>query len=513
MRALLAAIVILLFLQASFASDVGTEGGNITDVNGNQTRGTHYWAAIVGILNGSAADITKPVSSQDTPNTTVYFNEPNGSYSVYQNFILVLTRLPTKPDISHISPPSATDFNQSGFFNGFSIFSGVNFTADIESPQNTFTNPMQTTTCRILYSSFTCPYIVVAPNIQMGILKFDNGTVSEPLFVMMISKRTGYNGSVFDFEYMVPANETYYFYLYEVLTPPPPPPNPPSGGGGGTQTPYYPNKPIPPQPPGLSFGIVPKPIDITIDYPQEGKGLFNLTSNLPLSELHCEVLGDFGRYATVVLESSDISENGTIQGTIIVSMTPEEILDYSAGLSGLLVCEGALNDTANGTAEAQVYLTINKPVLTMMNKTYEALPGTVINGTTTLTNTGPGNATAINITGPIYPNDFFAMIDWPHGLPAGGSGPVTFIIRIPDDMAPGIHVLHINFYENGRLIGGGYIVVDVLPKKPVQPVTCAVPDLRWTVIILAAGLMVSMILFKKKYEDVERDEQRKQRLS
>ena len=214
MRVFWAVMLVLLSAQTIHAQGTGTEGGNITGTDMNHTQQTSYWTAIVGVLNGTWTDINYQVSSQDTPVPTVYYNEPNGSYVKYFNATMILTRLPFKPEVGQIFSPTPSDFNQSGMFSNFSVFSGVHFPSSIESPQNTFTNPWSTMTCYIYDIPFICTFITLAPDIRMGVLGFYNGTHVEPLFVEPIFNRPGYNGSLFDFEYIVPALENYFFYIY-----------------------------------------------------------------------------------------------------------------------------------------------------------------------------------------------------------------------------------------------------------------------------------------------------------
>jgi len=215
MRLRLTALLLLLIISLIHAqNDVGTEGGNITVGNITVIKLTDYWAGIVGWLNGSLADTTTHVSTQDTPEPTVYTNEPNGSYAKYYNDTMIITRLDFKPDITEIYPPVASDFNQTGMFTNFSAFTGMNYSLTVEDPEDTLCGPCVFGMYDIYDTTFTAPYIILNVNTPMYILKFVNSTVEEPLFVGKIESLLGYNGSFFDFEYMVPAFEDYYFYIY-----------------------------------------------------------------------------------------------------------------------------------------------------------------------------------------------------------------------------------------------------------------------------------------------------------
>jgi len=208
-------LLLLSFTHCAFAQGIPTEGGNVTDAYLNASQNSSYWGGIVGVLNGSAvSDLNNYVSTQNVSNTTIFHNEPNGSYANFFNTTLIVTRLPFKPNPADIYSPSISDFNESGMFSTFGVFAGMtNYSLYLESPYNTFV-PFLTTTCYIYQTALPCYYVVLRNNTRMGVLKFDNGTWQEPLFVNTIQSLLGYNGSYFHFEYLVPAFENYYFYIY-----------------------------------------------------------------------------------------------------------------------------------------------------------------------------------------------------------------------------------------------------------------------------------------------------------
>ncbi|MFH0737519.1 MAG: hypothetical protein V1827_02390 [Candidatus Micrarchaeota archaeon] len=281
-------------------------------------------------------------------------------------------------------------------------------------------------------------------------------------------------------------------------------PRPPEGGGGGgTQTPYWPV--VPPQPPSEAyFSISPEDIWVIIDYPQEGRTDFTLSSDTVLTDLECFVVGDFGPYTSVELDSESIEANGTLSGTMIVGMSPAEILDYDKGMSGYLQCVGKSSPTLTASALANVYLVINKPYLEMENRTYEALPGTQFNGTAPIRNIGDGNATVINVTALVRGRPYNVTIySLPGQLAHLQEGAISFGVGIPPEMKEGVTVIEVEFYENGRLIGKGYIIVRVLPEIPKPPpeMICSYPDLTWTLVILLIGMIVSVITFRRKVKE------------
>lgn len=212
-KAVLPVALFLFFIHiSSAAGNVTTEGGNVTNVSLNATGRTLFWAGIVGWMYAPGyADPAYPISTQDTPDNTVYTNYPNGTY---RNISMVVTRLGFRPPLENISTPTAADFDTGGMFSNFTVFAPLNFTYMLDGPRNTFANPMAMASCQIGSLVLPCPYIILAQNITMAVLKYSNGTHDEPLFINTIQSQLGYNGSYFDFEYMVPRAEFYYFYVY-----------------------------------------------------------------------------------------------------------------------------------------------------------------------------------------------------------------------------------------------------------------------------------------------------------
>ncbi len=218
MRLFYAAVIFILLISTAFAqaNSSTTEGGNITEAELNMTGRTEHWAGIVGWLNGTLIyDHSLPVSFEPVNESDIYTNEPNGSYITYYNTSMVVTRLPFRPEFTDMSTPSAADFADGGMFENFTTFAGLNLSRLFDGPLNTFCNPCVFTTCYIYNNPITCPFVVLEASTPMGVLKFSNGTHEEPLFVGAIENLLGYNGTFFDFEYIVPAFEDYYFYLYK----------------------------------------------------------------------------------------------------------------------------------------------------------------------------------------------------------------------------------------------------------------------------------------------------------
>ncbi len=198
-------------------AQAGIQGGNISQTNMSANQNTQFWSAIVGNFNSTPTRIDQFISIQDTPNMTVYDNQPNGSYVSFFNKTMLLTRLDQKPELENIYSPSPSDFNASGMFSAFGVFGISNLSDNPQNPYDTFAGATNLMTCYVYDVPYVCPYVTLAPDIRMGVLLYNNGTRIEPLFIESIINQAGYNGSMFDFEYMVPALERYYFYIMEPI--------------------------------------------------------------------------------------------------------------------------------------------------------------------------------------------------------------------------------------------------------------------------------------------------------
>jgi len=205
----------MLLMAGAVMAQTSIQGGNISETNPSGNQNTHFWSAIVGDFNSTPTRLNTFVSIQDTPNMSVFYNMPNGSYGSFYNETMLLTRLSTKPEAEDIYTPSPSDFNGSGMFSTFGVFGVPDLSDNPENPNTTFDGAANLMTCYIYDVPIVCPYVTLSPDIKMGVLLYNNGTTIEPLFVESIMNQIGYNGSLFDFEYMVPALERYYFYIME----------------------------------------------------------------------------------------------------------------------------------------------------------------------------------------------------------------------------------------------------------------------------------------------------------
>jgi len=291
------------------------------------------------------------------------------------------------------------------------------------------------------------------------------------------------------------------------VTPPAPP------GGGPPGTPFYQYPYVPPPPPPAYFTIMPENIYIIIDYPHEGAADFEVFSTVALENVSCFVRSDFAEYTTVDI-AEVIPANGTIKGTVTVSMTPEEILDYDQGMEGVMQCVGQRDPTLISSTVANVYLIIHRPSVTVDNVTMDVFLveeveriiyiGEELEGIMGFNNTGQFNATAINITAE-FKGAYSRLIeikDVTNYLEHGKRGYVEFTVSVPSDFATGNYTIPLDIYENGRFMGRGYLYLNVLPGPPL-PLVCIVPDLIWTLLILLLGLIASAYMFRRKAEELK----------
>ncbi len=208
-----AILLFILLLAPALAAqaNTSTEGGNVTGFNLTGWEPTKYWSGLVGWMDPlGIPDPNRAISHEDAGFFPFYTNYPNGTY---YNVSMVVTRLDFKPDLLQVQTPTAEDFNTTGMFSNFSIFSGLNFSYFFDSPLQTFV-PMNMMACQIGSHTFPCPYVILNNYTRLAVLKFSNGTWEEPLFVALIENQLGFNGTYFDFQYMVPKSENYSFYVY-----------------------------------------------------------------------------------------------------------------------------------------------------------------------------------------------------------------------------------------------------------------------------------------------------------
>lgn len=204
-------LVLLLLASLSFADSYVSEGGNVTPIDLNGTDRTVYWAGIVGWMNASAPfDPYLPIGYEQVGVSDINRTYANGTW---YGDPMIVTRLNFRPDLSDIRPPTLADISTGGMFDNFTRFSGKNFTNFADSPLFTFVGAL-TDICRLGSQNFSCARITLVGPTPLWLLVFDNGTHEEPIFISNVTSTTGYNGTNFDFQYMVPVLDNYFFYIY-----------------------------------------------------------------------------------------------------------------------------------------------------------------------------------------------------------------------------------------------------------------------------------------------------------
>ena len=284
----------------------------------------------------------------------------------------------------------------------------------------------------------------------------------------------------------------------------------PPGPGGGPGAPHVPQPQVPPS--FDQFGMGQENIWVIIDYPLPGEANFSLYSRNTLVDVYCFVTGDFAEYTTVELSSDTIPAGERINGTIIVAMPPPVILDYNKKTEGLLQCVGRResNSSLLLSAAANVYLKINRPLIGVSNTTLvfsalDVLTGQEKDGTLDLANIGDGKSFTYNMTavlgGPYA--GLIKIVGLPDLIMHGEVRQLYFAVKVPPGFEPGIYQIPVMIYENGRLMGSGYITLFI--KEPIGATICIFPDLRWTVIILMLGICIGGWLYKREKERQQKE--------
>ncbi|MEW6721718.1 MAG: hypothetical protein AB1324_00490 [Candidatus Micrarchaeota archaeon] len=232
-------LVILFFIGSTFAA----EGGNISSVNASSPQNS-TWYGVCGQLSASAAS---PLAINATPGNVSCLTIPAGSCSGSTLSLNILFSNSSSAPLS-LAPgsiPALDAFIARENENGTSTFlSNSTFQTGFGAIGNV-------------------PTTNTSPgDFRMGYLQDGSGNL---VFITeTVSDLPGFNGSLFDFQLMLPTQNgtpvTYYVFVDRVCGPAPPGgggPSPPQGGGG-TQTPYWnitnetnvtPPPPPPPPPP------------------------------------------------------------------------------------------------------------------------------------------------------------------------------------------------------------------------------------------------------------------------
>jgi hypothetical protein len=112
----------------------------------------------------------------------------------------------------------------------------------------------------------------------------------------------------------------------------------------------------------------------------------------------------------------------------------------------------------------------------------------------------------VNLTAVVVDYPFLLSVyRLPMVLQNGQTDADMFVLKVPSDMAEGEYRIRIDFFENGKPIGHGYVILKVLPAavKPRIKIECRLPDLSWTILILLLGLIISLVVFMRLHDAEE----------
>jgi hypothetical protein len=222
--------LLLLFIACiAFSQSVPTEGGNISDVDVDQAANSSWH----GVCGQTATSAPVPITVTAVPGNVTYLTINTGAAScasgvselvfLFSNSSTPVTAL-SRGNLSvldsFINRPSE---NASSTFVMSSSFTTAHF-GTITGVPTTYTNSAVPGTFRLGYLQD-----------QAGNLVF----ITTP-----VSDQAGYNGSLYDFQLMLPTRngtDVPYYLTVDLLCNPTnvTPPHPPGGGGGGTHTPYW----------------------------------------------------------------------------------------------------------------------------------------------------------------------------------------------------------------------------------------------------------------------------------
>lgn len=363
----------------------------------------------------------------------------------------------------------------------------------------------------VTYSSGTIPFIYTittyAAPVDSCWYILDGSLVNMPdctiSYILNVGQGTH---SLFLYANDTAGNVGYDSVTFSVSAPAPPTPSEPAGGSGAPHIGIPFTYPVIP-PSYEQFEIRLENLEVTVDYSMPGDTDFSLYSTGHLTGVECFITGEFEDYATVELSSDEIPAGGRVEGTIIIEMPPDVILDFPEVSEGLLQCVARTEDESLLlSTTANVYLYVHKPAVAVENITVEMLRGELENLSINLTSIGPGETFVFNMTvafgEPV--RDQITVTGIPRIIYNGESGILSFWLDIPLEFEPGIYRIPITIYETGRPVGQGILTLFV--KEEIYISKCIFPDLRWTVIFLVAAVLTAIYAQRKEREKMQKAE-------
>ncbi len=222
------ALLFLILLSIAYAQ-VGTEGGNVSAVNASQDSNSTWH----GVCGQASASPFAPVTLTATPGNLTCLTISTGSASCANGvdalFLLFSNSSTSIISLSRGNQTTLDDFIARNSQNATSTFT-MSTTFDTGA-FGTITGVPTTYTSSSIPATFRLGYL----QDQADNLVFITGIVAD---------QAGFNGSLFDFQLMLPTRngtDVDYYLTVDLLCNPTngTPPHPPTGGGGGTHTPYW----------------------------------------------------------------------------------------------------------------------------------------------------------------------------------------------------------------------------------------------------------------------------------
>lgn len=216
-RDLLGIIVVAgVLVSIAYAQNISVKAGYITRANLYSEISTWRWGGIIGYITlGTLPESANPFLQHTI--TAGVVDMINVSASNLKDGKHYFAALPYDTgitiNVSRIKNITENDLEEFGIFNvtNFPIFH-PNYYQSSDNPKATFCCYNET----ILISGmpFTAFRIVLKNNVRYYLLKYQlNDSLALPLFLVNISDYSCYNSTTCQFEFMLPAEKTYQFYV------------------------------------------------------------------------------------------------------------------------------------------------------------------------------------------------------------------------------------------------------------------------------------------------------------
>jgi len=259
------------------------------------------------------------------------------------------------------------------------------------------------------------------------------------------------------------------------------------------------NQTTPTTPTSQDFMIVPESIYMWNDYPNGGKVSFTVHSNFPLTDVVCKINTQFKYWniTSIVLNGSTVSPNSPLTGVITVDMGPELALKSDGPTQGFIECRGKYNETVVLATSANIYFTVRKPKLTLIDTMESVYPGEKFKGMLTIVNNGTADSadTLVVVRDPY--KGWVYLYKLPKSVPADGFENFDFMLQVPYGNEEGTYTILLDVYEYGVHVSTGKILVNV-KKKPseITPICTQEFGPCWLLLALILSLITALLTYK-----------------